>query len=58
MIAFGNNPWGYQDYWALHASLLREADYLAIVGPGPPGRRNGSRQAKALFLTISTASDR
>ncbi len=29
MIAFGQNPWGYQDYWALHASLLREADYLS-----------------------------
>ena len=28
MIAWGQNPWGYQDYWAEHASQLRLADYL------------------------------
>ena len=36
MIAFGKNPWGYQDYWAQHASQLRLSDYLSsgwIQGP-------------------------
>ena len=27
MIAFGKNPWGYQDWWAMHASQLRLVDY-------------------------------
>jgi hypothetical protein len=27
MIAWGKNPWGYQDWWAAHASALRSADY-------------------------------
>jgi hypothetical protein len=29
MIAFGQNPWGYQDYWAQHSSALRGVDYAA-----------------------------
>jgi hypothetical protein len=29
MIAWGRNPWGYQDYFALHASQLRQADYIS-----------------------------
>lgn len=33
MIAFGKNPWGYQDYWALHASTLRLADYQTQNAP-------------------------
>ena len=31
MIAWGQNPWGYQDYWAAHAAALRQADYIAPV---------------------------
>ncbi|HEY4365572.1 MAG TPA: hypothetical protein VGN17_31715 [Bryobacteraceae bacterium] len=27
MIAWGKNPWGYQDWWQAHASTLRLADY-------------------------------
>ena len=36
MIALGKNPWGYQDYWALHATQLRLADYQSngwVQGP-------------------------
>ena len=29
MIAFGQNPWGYADYWEQHAMYLRLADYTA-----------------------------
>lgn len=29
MIAFGQNPWGYQDYWQLHASAIREQNYIS-----------------------------
>lgn len=31
MIAWGQNPWGYQDYWAQHAATLRNADYAAPI---------------------------
>ena len=27
MVALGRNPWGYQDYWALRATYLRNQDY-------------------------------
>ncbi len=37
MIAFGQNPWGFADYWEEHAMYLRLADYTAsgwgISGP-------------------------
>ena len=37
MIAFGKNPWGYADYWAQHAMLLRLSDYTgegwSLSGP-------------------------
>jgi hypothetical protein len=29
MIAFGKNPWGLADYWALRATSLRYQDYLS-----------------------------
>ena len=29
MIAFGQNPWGYADYWEQHAMSLRLGDYIA-----------------------------
>jgi hypothetical protein len=29
MIAFGRNPWGLADYWALRATSLRYQDYLS-----------------------------
>lgn len=29
MIAWGYNPWGYQDYWHLHAGNIRTGDYAA-----------------------------
>jgi hypothetical protein len=35
MIAFGRNPWGYQDYWSQHASILRGLDYATpVLGVG------------------------
>lgn len=40
MIAFGKNPWGYQDYWSARASSLRAADYATPVvsqGQSYPG---------------------
>jgi hypothetical protein len=40
MIAFGQNPWGYQDYWHAHASSLRYLDYAKPVidqGQSYPG---------------------
>jgi hypothetical protein len=40
LIAFGKNPWGYQDYWHAHASSLRAADYALPVsdqGQSYPG---------------------
>ena len=30
-IAWGRNPWGYQDYWTAHAVSLRNGDYAATV---------------------------
>lgn len=48
MMAFGKNPWGYQDYWAMHATTLRAADYAAPVvslGQSYPGwSTNGKPQ--------------
>jgi hypothetical protein len=31
MIAWGQNPWGFQDYWAYRATSLRNADYANPV---------------------------
>jgi hypothetical protein len=30
-IAWGRNPWGYQDYWSAHAASLRNGDYANRV---------------------------
>ena len=44
MIAFGNNPWGYADYWEQHAMYLRLADYTASgwVSSGPQWEQTGA----------------
>lgn len=31
IIAWGQNPWGYADYWSMHATTLRSADYAQTV---------------------------
>lgn len=31
MLAYGKNPWGYQDYWTNHASQVRTVNYAAPV---------------------------
>jgi hypothetical protein len=53
MIAFGYNPWGYQDYWALHASLLREADYLnSGWAPVPQWEQTGQGTVSYYFNCV------
>lgn len=45
MIAFGQNPWGYADYWEQHAMSLRLADYTALgwsLSPGPQWEQTGA----------------
>lgn len=43
MIAFGKNPWGYQDYWQMHAMNLRAADYVQQGwGPVPQWEKTGA----------------
>ncbi len=53
MIAFGKNPWGYQDYWALHASTLRAADYLSQGwAPTPQWERTGQGTVSFYFNCV------
>jgi hypothetical protein len=43
MIAFGRNPWGYEDYWEYHAMGLRAADYQTQGwAPVPQWEKTGS----------------
>lgn len=46
LVAFGKNNWGFQDYWALHASDLRATDYTSQLpsGTGTPWITGSSNQ--------------
>ncbi len=38
IVALGANPFGYEDYWNLHASNLRGSDYKNQIGPSASER--------------------
>jgi hypothetical protein len=67
MIAWGNNPWGYQDYQAMNATQLRSAAYTDLYGVPPRWqswetgtvnyKRQGTSQPTITLNGAITASD-
>lgn len=56
MIGFGNNPWGFADYWQAHAMNLRTTDYAATVNSGGQSYPGWSTNGAPQWETMGTGT--